>query len=761
MRQNSFWIRLKLQWKATVDEFNRLPKNQRRQRYFAIAAFVIFALLGGAWISGSLVRAFAMLGKSSDEVKGVLYYAFSGQIGRIITFFVFIAILVMPITWMFRRSLANTAVRYDPVRKIWVSQSGEKGTSDFMDYDTAEQVYQISDILDTKSIVYGQIGDDGRKTVSFKEKAKGSSGNKNLLLIGSPGTGKSFCFVRTNIVQAMLRGDSIIATDPSGELYQDLGSILRENGYKVQVLNLAEPKYSDFWNCIEEVIDPETGRLDGTRLNDFTDIYIKNSGDAGSGGKFWTDCSTNLLRAVIGYTAYKRESEIMDHYITLYKTVSEGMSDREAVLKRMDPQESMCSFTWCEKKIYEAAEKSGIDKSVIDETIQKIKDSAPSFTINDVYNNLMTFREIEDEISKIPFYHPAAQAYIIYSDASDTVKASAINGTRLSMGILTDNKLMAALSHDGIRISDINTSKCAFFVAMSDKSNATTPIASLFFSFFFKDAQDNWDKWQKISDEKGEKNPCYDVFVMLDEFFSIGVIGGDPNSFAKTMSVNRKRHLAINIAVQSISQLPALYGAENAEAIQTCCDYLLFLGCNDVKTAQLISTFFAGKTTVVSERHNESANIFGTVGDDANVNLSAAGRGVLEVDEVRKWKDKVFLVKRGENPLDINLFPWTLHPCFVNGETHKESIYSTMRPIEERAEELDAIADSKRIYKDASDTAKNVNSAYSKSKSSSSKKGTTTSKKTSPDVKKGRENLKKAQAEAKKKQNQNSQNSLF
>ena len=92
---------------------------------------------------------------------------------------------------------------------------------------------------------------------------------------------------------------------------------------------------------------------------------------------------------------------------------------------------------------------------------------------------------------------------------------------------------------------------------------------------------------------------------------------------------------------------------------------------------------------------------------------------------MRRWKDKVFLVLRGENPFDIQTFPWTSHPCFVNGETKKESIYSTMIPIEKRAEELDAIAEKKKNYKETMNTTKSVQSKFSSSKKKPSKKPTT------------------------------------
>lgn len=713
MYNNTFFARMKKQFLSLKTEFKKLPEKERKRKFFEFGMISGIVFLICAYFSGSIIYWFLYMLNSSAQLKGKIYYGIFGLggLGFISTLILCGMVLLLFLSIIFRRGINNGILVTDE-RGVSIMMNGEKGTARYMNEEETKREFNVSDILDTDQIVYGQLTEDGTQVVSYKAKKKGSSGNQNLLLIGSPGTGKSFCFVRTNIVQAMLRGSSIIATDPSGELYQDLGSLLRKNGYNVKVLNLAEPRYSDFWNCMEEVIDEETGRLDGTRLNDFTDIYIKNSGDPTSkGDKFWSDGAVNLLRAVIGFVSYQRETDILNKYRELYSAIALNDPNINSILD--NKMVGMVPFTWCEKIILETAEKNGFFVKSIEESIEDIKANAPPFTVKEVYDCLMTFKDKETIFESIPIWHPAKQAYIIFSDASDTVKASVVNGTRLSMQIFADDKLMGALSHDGIRISNINKEKCAYFVNMSDKSKATTPIASLFFSFFFKDAQDNWDKWAKISDEKGIPNPCLDTFVMLDEFFSIGVIGGDPNAFATTMSVNRKRHISINIAIQSISQLPALYGASNADNIQTCCDYTLFLGCNDQKTAKLISEYFAGDATVLAERHNESINPFGTIGDGTNINMSSSARKLLTQSEVREWKDKVFLAKRGEHPLELKLFPWILHPCFVNGETKKVSIYSSIEPIEDRIMKIEA-EKNKDAEEEFNKNIKSVKSSYSK-----------------------------------------------
>lgn len=759
MYNNNFYTRMKKQYLSLKTEFKKLPEKERKKKYFEFVMISIVVFLICAYFSGAIIHWFLYMLNPRAELKGKIYYGIFGLggLGFVGTLILCGMVLFLFLSIIFRRGINNGILVTDE-RGVSIMMNGEKGTARYMNEEETKREFNVSDILETDQIVYGQLTEDGTQVVSYKAKKKGSSGNQNLLLIGSPGTGKSFCFVRTNIVQAMLRGSSIIATDPSGELYQDLGSLLRKNGYNVKVLNLAEPRYSDFWNCMEEVIDEETGRLDGTRLNDFTDIYIKNSGDPTSkGDKFWSDGAVNLLRAVIGFVSYQRETDILTKYQELYSAVAFDDPNKNFILE--NKMVGMVPFTWCEKTILEAAEKNGFFIKDIENSIAKIKENAPPFTVKEVYDCLMTFKDKEAIFQNIPIWHPAKQAYIIFSDASDTVKASVVNGTRLSMQIFADDKLMGALSHDGIKISNINKEKCAYFVNMSDKSKATTPIASLFFSFFFKDAQDNWDKWAKISDEKGIPNPCLDTFVMLDEFFSIGVIGGDPNAFATTMSVNRKRHISINIAIQSISQLPALYGVSNADNIQTCCDYTLFLGCNDQKTAKLISEYFAGDATVLAERHNESINPFGTIGDGTNINMSSSARKLLTQSEVREWKDKVFLAKRGEHPLELKLFPWILHPCYLNGETKKVSIYSSIEPIEDRIMKIEA-EKNKDVDKEFNKNIKSVKSNYSKKMIEKEKK---TIEQTALDIPSSKTELQKSKEKrmAERNKNKAKQKSLF
>ena len=709
---SSYFSRMGRQFSALKTKFKQLPSGKRKTTALFAVLAVIAVFLLSAYISGMVVSPVMKLLMPNEEVVGPLQYGIKNPIGLMLTLFILFLFFGMIIGQLGKLQISN-AVMYTTPEGVTIMQNPEQGSGREMLTDEIKEVFNVKDIVDTKEIVYGQLTEDGKQTVSFKPKKYGSSGNKNLLLLGSPGTGKSYCFVRTNILQAMLRGDSIVATDPSGELYTSLGQTLRDNGYDVRILNLVEPRYSDFWNCMDEVIDPETGRLDGTRLNEFTEIYVRNSSDSNTKEDYWYKGTTNLLRAAIGHASWQRECDILNHYKELYAKVATPGGEKDTVLN--SKMKDMVPFTWCEELIMKEALKNGYDEEEIKQKFEQIKKSAPPFTIKEVFNDIMNFPAIIGDFDNIPISHPGRQAYIIFSSAKDQVQGQVINGTQLSMQLFADQKLSTVLSHDGISIPEVNMKKCAYFVIMSDKASATTPIASLFFSFFFKDAQENWDKYSKLAEEDGIPNPCLDTFVMLDEFFSIGVIGGNPKSFAKTISVNRKRHISINIAVQSITQLQELYGQENANSIQTCCDYIMFLGCNDPKTAEFISNFVAGEGTVLSESHQESTNVLSSAGDDAKITIKSAKRKILTVDEARRWKDNVLLCKRGEHYAKLKPFPWTLHPCYVNGETRVVSVYKALRPIEDRALELEGEEQSSdKKYAEVSKQINSIQSKYSK-----------------------------------------------
>ena len=172
------------------------------------------------------------------------------------------------------------------------STKGTYGTSGWMTNQELKAILDWKPIKDTTGTILGVK--DG-KIVSLPVNSKL---NKHTAIYGASGTGKSRCFVRPQILQCVARGESVIITDPKGEIYADTAEFMRRRGYDVKMFNLVDPKYSDSWNCLSEITaNPESIEL---MAQTFVEVIIKNTGDAG-GDKFWDNAESNLLKALCLY----------------------------------------------------------------------------------------------------------------------------------------------------------------------------------------------------------------------------------------------------------------------------------------------------------------------------------------------------------------------------------------------------------------------------------------------------------------------------
>lgn len=662
-------------------KFQKLPVGKKTIVYSLTIAIILSFYLLLACLVGEFIKSLKVF--TNEELKSAIWYGLIDKNGRTISLVVCAVFTVLILIVYFRINHRNHVSKEDE-RGVEFMEKGTHGTSEWLSREEAEQIYKIGNIKDIKDTVYGQYTNKGEQVVAYKPTEHGGSGDMNNLIIGSPGTGKSHGFVRTELIQTMERHESFICTDPSTELYTSLSEYCRNMGANVKALNLANPTYSDCWNCLNETINPETERLDGTRLNDFVNIYMKNSSDdeGKSEEKFWYDCAKNLLTAVVGLCSYRREFEIVKQYKELYAKIAGVEAKEDTICFKMNK----ASFKWSRARILEAARIYGADINEINEIFKNIVKGAPNYNIGLVYDTLMNFKKVEEEFQWIPDWHPAKTAYKIYQTnaSSDTVKSSALQGAQMRMQIFSDEKIRYILSHDGIDLAKCNEEQSAYFIITSDKSTATKPIASLVFSFLFKDAQDEFDKAEQLSQEKGIPNPRLPITVMLDEFFSVGIIGGNPDAFAITMSNSRKRKLHISIIVQAYPQIRALYGEDDALTILNCCGTIIFLGCNDPETAKFISEFVSGEATVLNEEHEEASGLFSNVGN--SVGMQSAARQLLTIDEARRWEHKILVARRGKHPLKLEPFGWIYHPAYLSGKTPKKSVFTSIKNLDDLIE---------------------------------------------------------------------------
>ncbi len=124
--------------------------------------------------------------------------------------------------------------------------------------------------------------------------------NGNILVIGGSGAGKSASFVIPNALQLL---GSYVFTDPKGELYDKTAGFFKKQGYKVHVINLVDPRFSDGYNPLSHI----RGTIDVDTVAKI--ISNKEGGDKKSSDPFWDQTSEALLKAVIYYILLNRPKE--------------------------------------------------------------------------------------------------------------------------------------------------------------------------------------------------------------------------------------------------------------------------------------------------------------------------------------------------------------------------------------------------------------------------------------------------------------------
>ena len=190
---------------------------------------------------------------------------------------------------------------YHPVhdkRGFDILPDGTHGTSRFMKPEEMKAVLETGRLDDLTGTIYGKHRDDPLDDNRFSLYIASSSKSGlagNMLVIGAPGTGKSWGFVRPMIFQCVKRRESMILTDPKAELYESTAGYLADMGYEVRVFNLLEMEHSDRWNCIGEA------DYDERLIPIIASTIINNTSSEKEAGDFWAKAELNLLTALLYY----------------------------------------------------------------------------------------------------------------------------------------------------------------------------------------------------------------------------------------------------------------------------------------------------------------------------------------------------------------------------------------------------------------------------------------------------------------------------
>jgi type IV secretion system protein VirD4 len=164
--------------------------------------------------------------------------------------------------------------------------------------------------------------------MSNRPKDPKNSRNKNVLVVGGSGSGKTRFFIKPNLMQMH---SSYVVTDPKGTLVLETGKMLERNGYRIKVFNTINFKKSMHYNPFAYI------HSEKDILKLVTTLIANTKGDGKSGDDFWQKAETLLYTAIIGYIYYKAPVE-EQNFATLIEFInaSEVREDDESFKNNVD-----------------------------------------------------------------------------------------------------------------------------------------------------------------------------------------------------------------------------------------------------------------------------------------------------------------------------------------------------------------------------------------------------------------------------------------
>lgn len=454
--------------------------------------------------------------------------------------------------------------------------------------------------------------------------------NNNVLVIGGSGSGKTRFFLKPNLLQLHC---SFVITDPKGTVMREVGNALAEAGYIIKTFNTVDFAKSMHYN-------PFTFIQKETDINIFADLLITSTKSKGehSSDPFWENAEKLLYMALIGYIFYEL-NEDEHNFFTLIRMINV-----------MEVRENDESF-----------------KNPIDYAFEELEIGTQAF-VKKYTIELETGREIKPPQ---PQHFALSQYKKFKLAAGKTSKSILITaGVRLSPFDVTE--VRETTRFDEMELSTLGDRKTALFIIIDDKVSTYNFLASMMYTQLFKELCD------KADNIYGGRLPVH-VRCMLDEFANIGQI---PN-FEKIISIIRSREISVDVIVQNIAQIEALYDKQ-AGTIVGNCDTTLFLGSGEEKTMKSISDRI-GKTTV---DHRNSSTTKGQQGS-YSLQEQILGRELITPDEVGRMNNsECILFIRGLKPFKSQKYDLTKHPNYKKtGDYNKEYMFDISTYTPKRTEE--------------------------------------------------------------------------
>ena len=444
-----------------------------------------------------------------------------------------------------------------------------------------------------------------RLTMNSRPKDPKTARNKNVLIIGGSGSGKTRFWLKPNLMQMH---SSYVVTDPKGTILVECGKMLQRGtpkigkdgkvvrdkkgkvvyeGYRIKVLNTINFKKSMHYNPFAYI------HSEKDILKLVTTLIANTKGEGKAGDDFWVKAETLLYTALIGYIHYEAPKE-EQNFSTLIEMIN-------AMEVREDDEEF---------------------KNAVD----------------------MLFDALEAEKPN----HFAVRQYKKYKLAAGKTAKSILISCGARLAVFDIAELREVTAYDEMELDTLGDQKTALFLIMSDTDDSFNFLISMCYTQLFNLL------CEKADDEYGGRLPVH-VRCLIDECANIGQIP----KLEKLVATIRSREISACLVLQAQSQLKAIY-KDNADTIIGNMDCSIFLGGKEPTTLKELAAVL-GKETI--DTYNTGENRGRETSH--SLNYQKLGKELMSQDELAVMDGgKCILQLRGVRPFLSDKYDITKHPNY-------------------------------------------------------------------------------------------------
>ena len=444
-----------------------------------------------------------------------------------------------------------------------------------------------------------------RLTMSSRPKDPKYARNKNVLVIGGSGSGKTRFWLKPNLMQMH---SSYVVTDPKGTILVECGKMLQRGApklgkdgkpvkdkhgkivyepYQIKVLNTINFKKSMHYNPFSYI------HSEKDILKLVTTLIANTKGEGKAGDDFWVKAETLLYCALIGYIHYEAPVEEQN-----FSTLIEMINSMEV---REDDEEF---------------------KNAVDLMFDELKERDPN--------------------------HFAVRQYAKYKLAAGKTAKSILVSCGARLAVFDIAELREVTSYDELELDTLGDRRTALFLIMSDTDDSFNFLISMCYTQLFNLL------CEKADDVYGGRLPVH-VRCLIDECANIGQIP----KLEKLVATIRSREISACLVLQAQSQLKAIY-KDNADTIIGNMDSSIFLGGKEPTTLKELEAVL-GKETIDTYNTGESRGRE----TSHSLNYQKLGKALMSQDELAvRDGGKCILQLRGVRPFLSDKYDITQHPNY-------------------------------------------------------------------------------------------------